>query len=85
MPPQPSARRRRRRGSRRTPSLPFPGFRAGARRRPLADILNALADADWRLDRFVEPKPLPAMKAVSERLHAELSLAPAFLCIRARR
>ncbi|WP_175907010.1 class I SAM-dependent methyltransferase [Burkholderia sp. BCC1640] len=54
-------------------------------RRPLADILNALPDAGWRLERFVEPTPLPAMKAVSERLHAELSLAPAFLCIRARR
>ncbi|HKT65332.1 MAG TPA: class I SAM-dependent methyltransferase [Burkholderia sp.] len=54
-------------------------------RRPLADILNAVADSGWRLDRFVEPKPLPEMKAASERLHAELSLAPAFLCIRARR
>ena len=53
-------------------------------RRPLADILNAVADSGWRLDRFVEPKPLPEMKAASERLHAELSLAPAFLCIRAR-
>ncbi|WP_269501447.1 class I SAM-dependent methyltransferase [Burkholderia sp. IMCC1007] len=53
-------------------------------RRPLADILNALADAGWRLDRLVEPTPLPEMKAVSERLHAELSRAPAFLCIRAR-
>lgn len=53
-------------------------------RRPLADILNAVADGGWRLDRFVEPTPLPEMKAVSERLHAELSLAPAFLCIRAR-
>ena len=28
-------------------------------RRPLADILNAVADSGWRLDRFVEPKPLP--------------------------
>jgi len=54
-------------------------------RRPLADILNAVADGGWRLERFVEPKPLPEMKAASERLHAELSLAPAFLCIRARR
>ncbi|MBN3566572.1 class I SAM-dependent methyltransferase [Burkholderia cenocepacia] len=53
-------------------------------RRPLADILNAVADGGWRLERFVEPQPLPEMKAVSERLHAELSLAPAFLCIRAR-
>ncbi|WP_175685798.1 hypothetical protein [Burkholderia anthina] len=48
------------------------------------DILNALADAGWQLERFVEPRPLPEMKAVSERFHAELSLAPAFLCIRAR-
>ncbi|HDR8963191.1 class I SAM-dependent methyltransferase [Burkholderia vietnamiensis] len=54
-------------------------------RRPLAEILNPLADAGWRLDRFVEPTPLPQMKAVSERLHAELSRSPAFLCIRARR
>ncbi|UTV57560.1 class I SAM-dependent methyltransferase [Burkholderia arboris] len=54
-------------------------------RRPLAEILNAVAESGWRLDRFVEPKPLPDMQAVSERLHAELSLAPAFLCIRARR
>lgn len=41
-------------------------------------------DAGWRLERFVEPRPLPEMAAVSERLHAALSLAPAFLCIRAR-
>ncbi|MCO8649793.1 SAM-dependent methyltransferase, partial [Burkholderia multivorans] len=54
-------------------------------RRPLADILNAVADAGWRLDRFVEPKPLPEMQAVAARLYAELSLAPAFLCVRARR
>lgn len=53
------------------------------RRRPLADILNALADAGRRLERFVEPRLLPEMKAVSERLHAALSLSPAFLCIRA--
>ncbi|NHV25296.1 class I SAM-dependent methyltransferase [Burkholderia sp. D-99] len=55
-----------------------------AYRRPLGDILNAVADAGWRLERFVEPLPLAEMKAESERLHAELSQAPAFLCIRAR-
>lgn len=49
----------------------------------LGDGLTVL-DAGWRLERFVEPRPLPEMEAVSERLHAALSLAPAFLCIRAR-
>jgi 2-polyprenyl-6-hydroxyphenyl methylase/3-demethylubiquinone-9 3-methyltransferase len=55
-----------------------------AYRRPLSDILNALVDSGWRLDRFVEPRPLSEMKAVSERLYGELSRAPAFICVRAR-
>ena len=54
-------------------------------RRPVAEILNALADAGWILDRTLEPLPLPEMKAVDPGLHAELSLSPVFLCIRARR
>ncbi|PMS21985.1 hypothetical protein C0Z18_05515 [Trinickia dabaoshanensis] len=32
----------------------------------------------------VEPQPLKEMKAKSERLYAELSHSPAFICIRAR-
>ncbi|WP_116140919.1 class I SAM-dependent methyltransferase [Trinickia diaoshuihuensis] len=55
-----------------------------AYRRPLSDILNGLLDSGWQLDRFVEPRPLPEMKAASERLYAELSNAPAFICVRAR-
>lgn len=55
-----------------------------AYRRPLSDILNGLTDSGWVLDRFVEPQPLAEMQAVSERLHAELSQAPAFVCVRAR-
>ncbi|AKT38466.1 class I SAM-dependent methyltransferase [Chondromyces crocatus] len=54
-------------------------------RRPLAEILNALVDPGWILDRVVEPLPLPEMKAVAPRLYEELSLAPVFLCIRARK
>jgi ubiquinone/menaquinone biosynthesis C-methylase UbiE len=55
-----------------------------AYRRPLSDILNGLAESGWILDRFVEPRPLAEMKNVSAQLHAELSHAPAFICVRAR-
>lgn len=55
-----------------------------AYRRPLSDILNGLTESGWILDRLVEPQPLGEMQAVSERLHAELSQAPAFICVRAR-
>ena len=54
-------------------------------RRPLQEILNPLAEAGWSLERFLEPLPLPEMKAVAEKLHAELSRSPAFICVRARR
>ena len=56
-----------------------------AYRRPLADILNGLIENGWCLDRLLEPRPVPEMKQVSERLYDELSLAPAFICVRARR
>ncbi len=53
-------------------------------RRPLADILNAAADAGWQIERTVEPLPLPEMKSVDPRLYDELSQMPAFICLRAR-
>ncbi|WP_321782785.1 class I SAM-dependent methyltransferase [Paraburkholderia sp. J94] len=56
-----------------------------AYRRPLADIVNALIETGWSVDRMTEPKPLPEMKDVAPRLYAELMLAPAFICVRARR
>ena len=56
-----------------------------AYRRPLADIVNALIDTGWSIDRVSEPKPLPEMKAVAPALYAELMIAPAFICVRARR
>jgi 2-polyprenyl-6-hydroxyphenyl methylase/3-demethylubiquinone-9 3-methyltransferase len=55
-----------------------------AYRRPLSDILNGLTESGWQLDRCVEPQPLEEMRTVSARLHAELSRAPAFICVRAR-
>ncbi|MER8778290.1 class I SAM-dependent methyltransferase [Mesorhizobium sp. M0220] len=54
-------------------------------RRPLGDILNGLADTGWTLDRFVEPLPAPEMEMVDPRHFAELSLAPAFICVRAHK
>ncbi|MCB8821695.1 class I SAM-dependent methyltransferase [Microvirga rosea] len=56
-----------------------------AYRRPLAEILNALTEAGWTLDRVVEPRPLPEMKAVSERIYNQLAKTPQFICIRAKR
>lgn len=56
-----------------------------AYRRPLADIVNALLETGWQIDAMAEPKPVPEMKAVAPALYTELALAPAFLCIRARR
>ncbi|WP_087687805.1 class I SAM-dependent methyltransferase [Pandoraea sp. PE-S2R-1] len=53
-------------------------------RRPLAGILNAAADAGWRIERMVEPLPQPEMAAVDKRLFDELSESPAFMCLRAR-
>ncbi|MFD1554112.1 class I SAM-dependent methyltransferase [Paraburkholderia silviterrae] len=55
-----------------------------AYRRPLADIVNALTASGWAIEQLVEPLPQPEMKAVAPRLHAELALSPAFLCVRAR-
>ncbi len=54
-------------------------------RRPLGDILNGLVDAGWMLDRFAEPLPAPEMENVDPRHFVELSLAPAFICVRARK
>lgn len=54
-------------------------------RRPLADVVNAAADAGWRIEQMVEPRPLPEMKTVDPRLYDELCQSPAFMCLRARR
>jgi 2-polyprenyl-6-hydroxyphenyl methylase/3-demethylubiquinone-9 3-methyltransferase len=54
-------------------------------RRPLAEILNDLVAAGWVFDQLVEPRPLPAMARTDPRTFAELSRAPAFLCVRACR
>ncbi|MEO3999062.1 class I SAM-dependent methyltransferase [Mesorhizobium sp. CAU 1732] len=54
-------------------------------RRPLAEIVNGLSESGWIIDRLVEPLPDSAMKRQDPGHFEELSKAPAFLCIRARR
>jgi len=54
-------------------------------RRPLAAILNPLAEAGWSLERIVEPAPQEEMRTVDEKLYRELARTPAFICMRARR
>ena len=55
-----------------------------AYRRPLSDIFNGLTASGWSQNRVVEPRPMVEMREASERLYAELSRAPTFICIRAR-
>jgi ubiquinone/menaquinone biosynthesis C-methylase UbiE len=54
-------------------------------RRPLAAILNPLAEAGWTLERVVEPVPQEEMRIVAEKDYLELARSPAFICVRARR
>ena len=54
-------------------------------RRPLAAILNPLAEAGWSLERIVEPEPQEEMRAASEKDYLELARSPAFICVRASR
>ncbi len=52
-------------------------------RRSLAETLNPFADAGFRIERLVEPKPTAEFRAADPRHYAELMLQPCFLCVRA--
>ncbi len=52
-------------------------------RRPLTAILNPLLDAEFRLDRAVEPEPLEALREMDPQQFQEMSTFPCFLCVRA--
>lgn len=66
------------------------GF-AGARvrmpsfRRPLASVVNPLAEAGFTLEKLVEPRPTAEFKEADPRHYEELSRRPCFLCVRARK
>ncbi|MCY0858305.1 class I SAM-dependent methyltransferase [Cupriavidus sp. D39] len=71
-------------------AIPWKGFGeplpvVNSYRRPLSGFLNPLMDAGWALETLLEPQPLEAMREVNPQLHAWLSRAPCFLCVRARR
>ncbi len=52
-------------------------------RRPFAAILNPVLDADFELDRIVEPQPTEAFEKLRPERYEKESRYPVFLCVRA--
>jgi len=52
-------------------------------RRSLAETLNPIIDAGFRLERLLEPRPTPEFLRDDPRHFQELEKQPCFLCIRA--
>jgi len=52
-------------------------------RRPLAEIVNPLLDAGFRLDRLVEPQPTEAFREAWPERYEKESRYPVFVCVRA--
>jgi SAM-dependent methyltransferase len=65
----------------------FPGVEVDMRsyRRPLQDVINPLASAGFRLERILEPLPVPEFEQADPEHFEELSKFPAFLCVSARK
>ena len=63
----------------------FPGVEVDMRsyRRPLQDVLNPLASAGFRLERILEPLPVPEFEQADPKHFEELSKFPSFLCVSA--
>jgi SAM-dependent methyltransferase len=51
--------------------------------RPLQDLINALAGAGFRIERLVEPLPIPKFKEADPEDYEKLLRWPGFLCVRA--
>ena len=51
-------------------------------RRSLGAMLNPLAEAGFRLEKIVEPKPTAEFREADPKHYAELSRLPCFLCVR---
>jgi hypothetical protein len=52
-------------------------------RRPLADLLNALAGSGLVVDRVLEPLPLKEFEVADPDEYLKLMRRPGFLCVRA--
>ncbi len=51
--------------------------------RPLQDLINALADAGFVIERLVEPLPIPKFREADPDDYEKLLRWPGFLCVRA--
>ncbi|HLW55493.1 MAG TPA: methyltransferase domain-containing protein [Candidatus Angelobacter sp.] len=54
-------------------------------RRPLDEAFNSVIESGFRVDRVLEPRPLPEMEQSDPWLFRRLNRTPSFLCIRAIR
>lgn len=54
-------------------------------RRPLQEAFNSVLESGFRIDRVLEPRPMPEMQQVDPWLFRRLNKTPSFLCIRAIR
>jgi SAM-dependent methyltransferase len=54
-------------------------------RRSMEETLNPFADAGFRIDRILEPRPTAEFNAVDPKHYAELMRQPCFVCIRSRK
>lgn len=52
-------------------------------RRSLAETVNPFADAGFRIEQLLEPRPTDAMRIADPKHYAELMHQPCFVCIRA--
>lgn len=51
-------------------------------RRPLAELLNPIADTGFRLDHILEPRPMLEFKAADPEEYEKLQRNPGFICVR---
>jgi SAM-dependent methyltransferase len=54
-------------------------------RRPLGAMVDALVDADFILERLLEPRPVPQFREQDPVDYEKLMRRPGFLCFRARK
>jgi hypothetical protein len=51
-------------------------------RRPLAEVINPLLGAGFRLDKILEPQPTPQFEKADPEDYQKLMRNPGFMCLR---